>query len=149
MNKNETLKDELRAVFVMQMGQFIGNDIAYSPNFPDEPSNCCDEKAEIEKEKKDLTCTTEEGIPYKEIGFDPPFECEELDKKIENYNERCFPIPIPEDDSYFQSIGRTCMDVHRAISTPNLNCELGKREQVRSCIFKKVIHKHSLGLKNN
>ena len=44
--------------------------------------------------------------------------------------ERCFPIEIPANDNFFQSIGRTCMDFHRSIPTPNLNCELGKREQV-------------------
>ena len=45
------------------------------------------------------------------------------------YKEKCFPIPIPANDTYF-SPEKQCMDFHRAISTPNLNCELGKREQV-------------------
>ena len=155
MNKNETLKDELRTVFVMQMGQFVDHDFAHSPNFPDEPSNCCDEKEEIEEQEKGINCTIEEGATYKELGSDQSIECEELDRRIENYNERCFPIPIPEDDAYFKSIGRTCMDVHRAISTPNLNCELGKREQVKlgilkaNRLFSKNTKKHLMTLSNN
>ena len=55
-NNDKTEKDkagpsDFRTVWVMQMGQFIDHDFAHSPNFPDEPSNCCNEKEEIEKEK--------------------------------------------------------------------------------------------------
>ena len=46
--------------------------------------------------------------------------------------ELCFPIEIPENDSYFNTIGRRCMNFNRAMQTPNLKCELGKREQVFS-----------------
>ena len=45
--------------------------------------------------------------------------------------EKCFPIDIPANDYYFKSIGRRCMSFHRSLPTPNLNCELGKREQVK------------------
>ena len=41
----------------------------------------------------------------------------------------CFPIDVPENDSYFTTIGRRCMNFNRAMQTPNLKCELGKREQ--------------------
>ena len=44
--------------------------------------------------------------------------------------EVCFPIEIPENDNYFNTIGRRCMNFNRAMQTPNLKCELGKREQV-------------------
>ena len=63
---------------------------------------------------------------------DPPNCCDtSLDKSSIEYKEKCFPIDIPADDSYFQSIGRRCMDFHRSMPSPNLNCEMGKREQVK------------------
>ena len=49
--------------------------------------------------------------------------------------EICFPIDIPENDSYFSTIGRRCMNFNRAMQTPNLKCELGKREQVCSILI--------------
>ena len=60
--------------------------------------------------------------------------CKGLQTFPDSFDEQsCFPIKIPENDAYFNSIGRTCMDFHRAIQSPNLKCELGKREQV--CMF--------------
>ena len=57
--------------------------------------------------------------------------CKGLQTYPDSFNEQsCFPIKIPDDDVYFNSIGRTCMDFHRAMQSPNLKCELGKREQV-------------------
>ena len=56
-----------------------------------------------------------------------------------DFEERCFPIPIPEDDSYFKTINRTCMDFHRAVPTPDLDCALGKREQVNNILYCKVV----------
>ena len=52
-----------------------------------------------------------------------------------DFEERCFPIPIPDDDSYFKTINRTCMDFHRAVPTPDLDCALGKREQVNNILY--------------
>ena len=49
ISNNETAKDSVRTVFVMQMGQFIDHDFAHSPNFQ-EPANCCNEKKEIDIE---------------------------------------------------------------------------------------------------
>ena len=66
INDNETSKDDFRTVFVMRMGKFINNDLAYSPSFQDEPKNCCDEF---------------EAVDYKDCV---------------SHNERCFPIFIPE-----------------------------------------------------
>ena len=51
-----------------------------------------------------------------------------------DFEERCFPIPIPDDDSFFKTINRTCMDFHRAVPTPDLDCALGKREQVKKIL---------------
>ena len=70
--------------------------------------------------------------------------------------EICFPIDIPENDSYFSTIGRRCMNFNRAMQTPNLKCELGKREQVcsililnlRSLINKQTIINKQGGKKN-
>lgn len=57
--------------------------------------------------------------------------CNGLQTFPDSFNEQsCFPIKIPDDDSYFNSIGRTCMDFHRAMQSPNLKCEMGKREQM-------------------
>ena len=57
-----------------------------------------------------------------------------------DFEERCFPIPIPKDDSYFKTINRTCMDFHRAVPTPDLDCALGKREQVNNILSCKVVN---------
>ena len=139
ISNNETAKDRLRTVFVMQMGQFIDHDFAHSPNFQ-EPANCCNEKKEIdieleEHKKKCIDKAYSNNLVQEE-------DCEKMWKNVKerlrDYKEHCFPIPIPEDDPYFQSIGRTCMDFHRAISSPNLNCELGKREQVNQIIKKPI-----------
>ena len=108
-NNDKTEKDkagpsDFRTVWVMQMGQFIDHDFAHSPNFPN--------------------ITDERNITYTDCC------CPDLDKDSPEYKERCFPIPIPEDDSFFKTIGRTCMDFHRAMPTPDLDCTLGNREQV-------------------
>ena len=61
--------------------------------------------------------------------------------------EVCFPIEIPENDSYFNTIGRRCMNFNRAMQTPNLKCELGKREQVFSIFIltlSSLINEHTI-----
>ena len=95
--RKDDTEDKRTTVLVMQMGQFIDHDFAHSPNFQDNPRDCCN------------------GLDSFPNSFD---------------TERCFPIPIPANDPYFKSIGRRCMDFHRAMPSPDLNCDLGKREQV-------------------
>ena len=137
---NETAKDGLRTVFVMQMGQFIDHDFAHSPNFQ-EPGNCCNEKLEIEATIKEHEEKCLERIL--DLNDLEEQECDVMlngiKERSDNFKEHCFPIPIPEDDPYFHDSGRTCMDFHRAISSPNLNYELGKREQVRSIIHEMLL----------
>ena len=66
--------------------------------------------------------------------------CKELQTFPDTFNEEsCFPIKIPDDDVYFNSIGRTCMDFHRAMQSPNLKCEMGKREQVHIFLNKSTL----------
>ena len=50
----------------------------------------------------------------------------------DDYNtEECFPIRIPEDDTFWRSKGgsKTCMDFVRSMKSIDLNCSLGAREQ--------------------
>ena len=99
--------DGIRTVFLMQMGQFIDHDLAHSPNFPD--TNCC----------------TDDG---KSINNGPSLTEEE--------RENCIPIEIPRNDPFYGKFGRRCLKIARAMTAPNLNCEMGSREQVISKIFK-------------
>ena len=93
--------DGIRTVFLMQMGQFIDHDLAHSPNFPD--VNCC----------------TDDG---KSVNNGPTLT------KLER--ENCIPIEIPRNDEFYGKFGRRCLKMARAMTAPNLNCELGTREQV-------------------
>ena len=101
--------DEIRTVFLMQMGQFIDHDLAHSPNFAD--GNCCTADGKFENNGPTLT-------------------------KLER--ESCIPIKIPKNDPFYSKIEngeRRCMKMARAMTSPNLNCELGTREQVISKIL--------------
>jgi peroxidase len=100
--------DGIRTIFLMQMGQFIDHDLAHSPNFPD--TNCC----------------TDDG---RSINNGPSLTKEE--------RENCIPIEIPRNDPFYSKTvngKRRCLKMARAMIAPNLNCEMGSREQVISKI---------------
>ena len=45
--------------------------------------------------------------------------------------KNCIAIKIPENDEFYSKHGgRRCMPMERALTSPNLNCEMGSREQV-------------------
>ena len=97
-------EDGIRTVFLMQMGQFIDHDFAHSPNHPDK--NCCTDDGKSVNNGPTLT----------------PLE-----------RENCIPIEIPRNDKYYSKNGeRRCLKMARAMTSPNLNCEMGTREQVNN-----------------
>ena len=53
----------------------------------------------------------------------------------EEERENCIPIEIPSNDPFYSKFGRRCLKMARAMTAPNLNCEMGSREQVISKIF--------------
>ena len=62
--------------------------------------------------------------------------CCTADGKFLEERENCIPIEIPSDDKYYSKHGgRRCMPMERALTSPNLNCEMGTREQVISKIL--------------
>ena len=88
------------------MGQFIDHDLAHSPNFGDR--NCCTADGKSETPKSSLN---------------------------KEERENCIPIEIPRNDPFygkFQNGERRCLKMARAMTAPNLNCEMGTREQVIS-----------------
>ena len=98
--------DGIRTIFLMQMGQFIDHDLAHSPNFPDKFPD-----------KNEDCCTLGSSLTKME-------------------RENCIPIEIPRNDEFFGKStksfpnGRRCLPMARALTAPNLNCEMGTREQV-------------------
>ena len=45
--------------------------------------------------------------------------------------KNCIAIKIPKEDEFYSKHGgRRCMPMERALTSPNLNCEMGSREQV-------------------
>ena len=45
--------------------------------------------------------------------------------------ENCIAVRIPDDDDFFKNYGKKCMRMARAMTSPNLNCEINRnREQV-------------------
>ena len=87
----------------MQMGQFIDHDLAHSPNFKDN----------FRPDKNEDCCTLGPSLTQ--------FE-----------RENCISIEIPRNDDIFGKYGKRCLNMATAMAAPNLNCEMGSREQVIS-----------------
>ena len=99
-------QEDISTLF-MQYGQFIDHDITASPNGDvEQEPECC--------------------LP------DPNNENRKWIFPGDGYNKKpddCFPIEIPEDDKYWGSKGRTCMQFARTKPSPTVGCESGKWEQ--------------------
>ena len=89
----------------MQMGQFLDHDITHGPA----PARECCEK---DSEGRHWV------FPSDPFNSDP---------------DNCFPIEVPQNDPFWSTQGRTCMEFSRTDASPPIpNCESGRREQMNA-----------------
>ena len=132
--------DKTNTLWLMQYGQFINHDFAFTTFFQ--------------------TSTLSQSIEYL-IGFylilinysftyitgngDASQWCTDDGQLLENIEIRhpaCLPIVIPKDDPFFSKLGRRCMNFVRTTPAPRLDCKFGHAEQVikDSNSFKDFLH---------
>ncbi len=46
----------------------------------------------------------------------------------------CFPIDVPEDDSFYSQYNQTCMEFVRSSPASRRDCSLGPRDQMNQAI---------------
>ncbi|KAK4008470.1 hypothetical protein OUZ56_013610 [Daphnia magna] len=93
---------EAETTWVMQYGQFLAHDLAFTSFFRMNNS-------------MSIQCCTEEGKLLRDTELQHPV---------------CLPIEIPEDDPFYSKFSQHCMSFVRSIPAPRSDCRLGHGEQM-------------------